>query len=283
MAPIISRLSSLGGGGTGGFTFGKRKGPSVAATRTGIYLWELDLRNTTCIEWSSNTTFSSSDTGYDRYGFNLGGSTVYGLLQNHDGSGSSTAKVPITFSTPRTKIFFITWYYKSSFGTDERGGYLSTTPTLFGTNYTIHPGGVYRNGGGGDGDGLVFETSAGTSDFQTAAGTRYTLSAGMSAYASGWHSLAFMFDSSSTSVPVYINGTLRETLTHNGTFGNFTGARLAAWNDYGSGYSVSNACMSYSMAIDGLNLTSGNISTIHSTVYNNLSSSSTRLSTLISI
>ena len=28
MAPIISRISSLGGGGTGGFTFGKRKGPS---------------------------------------------------------------------------------------------------------------------------------------------------------------------------------------------------------------------------------------------------------------
>jgi len=30
MAPIISRLSSLGGGGTGGFSFGKRKVPLAA-------------------------------------------------------------------------------------------------------------------------------------------------------------------------------------------------------------------------------------------------------------
>ena len=29
MAPIISRISSLGGGGTGGFTFGKRKVPTA--------------------------------------------------------------------------------------------------------------------------------------------------------------------------------------------------------------------------------------------------------------
>jgi len=35
MAPIISRLSSLGGGGTGGFSFGKRKVPAVAALLRG--------------------------------------------------------------------------------------------------------------------------------------------------------------------------------------------------------------------------------------------------------
>lgn len=53
MAPIISRLSSLGGGGTGGFTFGKRKITSGGSART----WG----TTSSSDFSSDGTYTLID------------------------------------------------------------------------------------------------------------------------------------------------------------------------------------------------------------------------------
>lgn len=104
MAPIISRLSSLGGGGTGGFTFGKRKVPSADATSpilatggskstVGSYTVH------TFTNTGSNTFTISSGSGNVEYlviaggggGFNCignqncGGGGAGGLRSNHPG------------------------------------------------------------------------------------------------------------------------------------------------------------------------------------------------------
>lgn len=245
-----------------------------------LSLWELDLRNTTILEYKSNQTFASTDTGYSRYGFTLNGVTVNGLLQSHS-SASSTSKVPVTFSQSYSRIYFVTWYYKAAYNSSETGGLLSTTSTLFAQNFTIHPGGVYRDGASGD--ALMFETNAGTSEFNTAAGTRYRISSGMNNYASGWHSLGYLFDSSTTNVGVYVNGNLIQTIAHSGSFGNFTGAQLAPWINYGGTYTFSNACMSYSMCINAANLNDTQISAVHTQGLNNLTNTSTQLSTVIAL
>jgi len=57
MAPIISRLSSLGGGGTGGFSFGKRKIPSGVSILPPVLAYSL----------TSQQNFNSSNS----YDFNL--------------------------------------------------------------------------------------------------------------------------------------------------------------------------------------------------------------------
>jgi hypothetical protein len=57
MAPIISRLSSLGGGGTGGLTFGKRKIPSGVSILPPVLAYSL----------TSQQNFNSSNS----YDFNL--------------------------------------------------------------------------------------------------------------------------------------------------------------------------------------------------------------------
>ncbi len=247
---------------------------------TNLALWELDLRNTTIKEWKSNQTFSSTDTGYTRYGFSLGGTTVFGLMQNHLTGSSSTAKVPVTFASPRSKIYFVTWYYKGSYNSGTTGGILAASSTLFSSAYTIHPGGVYRDGSSGD--AYIFETNPGSSEFSSANGTRYRISSGLNNYASGWHSLGYLFDTSTTNVGIYINGTFIQNVTHSGSFSNFTGAQLSPWNFF-SGYGTTDACMAYSMCIDATSLTNTNISTIHTTGLNNLVNSSTQISTVITL
>jgi hypothetical protein len=281
MTPITSYTNSTNGGNIIEPTydnFTRTTFNSVGISN--LSLWELDLRNTTILEWKSNQTFASTDTGYSRYGFTLNGVTVNGLLQSHT-SANSTSKVPVTFSQSYSKIYFVTWYYKASYNSTETGGLLSATSTLFSQNYTIHPGGVYRDGSSGD--ALIFETNAGTSEFNTAAGTRYRISSGMNNYASGWHSLGYLFDSSTTNVGVYVNGSLIQTIAHTGSFGNFTGAQLTPWINYGGTYTFSNACMSYSMCMNALTLTNTQIAQIHTQGLNNLINTSVQISSTIAL
>ena len=92
MSPIISRLSSLGGGGTGGFTFGKRKVPGGSGGGAFDVQFELILANTSSnniIKYNSITdTFSSVTIGSSGQIYHLH-NTSSGLVAIANGDGNN--------------------------------------------------------------------------------------------------------------------------------------------------------------------------------------------------
>jgi len=90
-----------------------------------------------------------------------------------------------------------------------------------------------------------------------------------------------LFDSTSTSVGIYINGNFIQNITHSGTFGNFTGAQLAPWNYY-SGYNTTDACMAYSMCLDASSLSNKQIKQVSDRGLYNLMGN-TRMGNIIGI
>ena len=198
MAPIISRLSSLGGGGTGGFSFGKRKVPISGVTvftatggstvTSGLYTYHIFTTsgsNTFSVTSGSKSidylVVGSGGAGANQDGGNGGGGGGGGTVTYVSNFNTNPGSYSITIGSGQGNVGSTQAPSSSAFGTTAPGGFSSagTVGSPGASSGNGNPGGSGsgipscgggRAGGGGGGAGSAGSSATPGSPYNAGAG-----------------------------------------------------------------------------------------------------------------